>query len=80
MTIRNYAKEYKDYHGKSMQIKQRSSRNQAREIMIKKFGSKACKNKHIDHKDHNPLNNKLSNLRIRNASANMADNARKEFF
>ena len=78
MPIRNYAKEYKDYHGKKEQIKQRASRNQARCIMVKKCGTTACKNKHIDHIDHNPLNNKLSNLRIRNASANMADNKRKK--
>ena len=74
---RNYVKEYKDYHGKPEQIKQRASRNKARAIMVKKYGAVACKNKHIDHKDHNPLNNALSNLRLRNPSENMADNARK---
>jgi hypothetical protein len=75
---RNYAKEYKNYQGLPKSIKERASRNKARKIMIDKHGEKACKNKHIDHKDHNPLNNKLSNLRIRNPSTNMSDNKRKK--
>jgi hypothetical protein len=45
--------------------------------MIDKCGAKACKNKDIDHKDHNPLNNKISNLRIRNIKSNRADNKQK---
>ena len=45
--------------------------------MIKQYGNYACKNKHVDHKDHDPLNNKLANLRLRNPSANMSDNAHK---
>ena len=76
--MRNYKKEYKDYQGLPKSIKERSSRNKARKIMVDKLGVKTCKNKHIDHKDHNPLNNKLSNLRLRNPSANMSDNARKK--
>ena len=77
MTLRDYRKEYDDYHGQPKQIKERSSRNKARRIMIKQYGNDACKNKHIDHRDHNPLNNALSNLRLRNPSANMSDNAHK---
>jgi len=42
--------------------------------MIAKFGAKACKNKDIDHIDHNPLNNKISNLRIRSIKSNRSDN------
>ncbi len=74
---RNYALEYKNYQGLPKSIKERSSRNKARKIMVDKYGEKACKNKHIDHIDHDPMNNKLSNLRLRNPSVNMADNARK---
>jgi hypothetical protein len=34
--LRNYAKEYKTYHGKPEQIKHRDARNKARAIMVKK--------------------------------------------
>lgn len=67
---RNYKKEYRSYHGKPSQIKRRSSRNKARRLMIKKRGKKAVKGKDIDHRDRNPNNNALSNLRIRKKSAN----------
>ena len=33
---RDYAKEYKTYHGKPEQIKRRDARNNARPIMVKK--------------------------------------------
>jgi hypothetical protein len=33
---RDYAKEYKTYHGKLEQIKRRDARNKARAIMVKK--------------------------------------------
>ena len=72
--MRNYKKEYLDYSGKPNQIMERSSRNQARKTMIDKYGSKACQNKDIDHIDHNPLNNKISNLRIRSIHSNRKDN------
>ena len=76
--MRNYKKEYQDYHGLPEQIKKRASRNKARKMMVAKYGEQACKNKHVDHVDHNPLNNKSSNLRLRNPSANMADNKHKK--
>ena len=72
--MRNYKKEYKDYSGKKQQIKERASRNKARAIMIDKYGYKACQNKDIDHIDHNPLNNKISNLRIRSIKSNRSNN------
>lgn len=75
--MRDYKKEYKDYHAKPKMKKERASRNEARKLMIAKCGKTACKNKDIDHKDHNPLNNKISNLRIRNISSNRADNKHK---
>ena len=59
---RDYKKEYKDYHGRPEQIKQRASRNLARVKMIKKYGNAACKGKDVDHINHNPLNNNLKNL------------------
>ena len=72
--MRNYKKEYKQYSGKPKQIKERASRNLARKTMIDKYGFQACQNKDIDHIDHNPLNNKISNLRIRSIKSNRADN------
>ena len=75
--MRNYKKEYKDYSGKSKQIKERASRNKARKTMIDKHGRQALQNKDIDHIDHNPLNNKISNLRIRSVHSNRSDNNHK---
>lgn len=70
----NYRKIYKSYAGKPKQIKHRSSRNKARRKMISKLGHAACRNKDVDHIDHNPLNNNLSNLRLRSVRSNRADN------
>jgi len=67
---RDYAKEYRDYHGKSEQIKRRSSRNKARRLMIKKHGASKVAGKDIDHKDYNPNNNRSSNLSIKSRTAN----------
>ena len=45
--------------------------------MRKIHGDDAIRGKHIDHIDHNPLNNNIENLRIRDASENCSDNTRK---
>lgn len=59
---RNYKKEYRDYHGKPKQIKNRAKRNKARKTMGLKKGDK----REVDHKK--PLSkggsNKKSNLRV----------------
>jgi len=59
---RDYKKEYKDYHGKPEQRKQRAKRNQARTKMGLKVGDK----REVDHKK--PLckggSNRKSNLRV----------------
>lgn len=62
--MRNYRKEYDDYHGKSEQKKNRASRNGARRRMEKILGKRAVEGKDIDHKDGNPRNNSRSNLRV----------------
>jgi len=67
--MRDYKSEYKNYHGKPEQIKNRASRNLARRLMKKKLGAK-INGKDIDHKDGNPRNNSKSNLRIMSKSAN----------
>jgi hypothetical protein len=69
---RNYKKEYKDYHSKPKQKKNRASRNKARSLMKKLRGSKAIKGKDIDHKNRNPRDNSIKNLRVRSIRLNRA--------
>jgi len=70
MANRNYAKEYREYHGRPEQIKRRAGRVMARRLMIKKKGKAAVAGKDVDHKDRNPRNNSTSNLRIESISKN----------
>jgi hypothetical protein len=69
---RNYKKEYKDYHSKPKQKKNRAGRNKARSLMKKLRGSKAIKGKDIDHKNRNPRDNSIKNLRVRSIRLNRA--------
>lgn len=73
---RDYKKEYKNYHGKKKQRKERSARGTARDLMIKKGRAKKGDGKDIDHK--RPLRSGgskgINNLRVREKSANRADN------
>ena len=61
--MRNYRKEYDNYHSKLEQRKKRSSRNKANRI-------KGVKGKDVDHKDGNPMNNSKNNLVTKNKSNN----------
>ena len=61
--MRNYRKEYDNYHSKLEQRKKRSSRNKANRI-------KGVKGKDVDHKDGNPMNNSKSNLATKDKSKN----------
>ena len=70
--MRNYKKEYKDYHSKPKQKKNRAGRNKARSLMKKLRGSKAIKGKDIDHKNRNPRDNSIKNLRVRSIRLNSA--------
>tara|TARA_R100000656_G_scaffold20917_1_gene18624 strand:+ start:261 stop:482 length:222 start_codon:yes stop_codon:yes gene_type:complete len=70
--IRNYKKEYRDYHSKPTQKKNRASRNKARSIMKKTRGAKAIAGKDIDHKNRNPRDNSKRNLRVRSVKLNRA--------
>lgn len=67
---RNYKREYTNYHGKSSQIKRRSSRNKARRTLIKTGVVRKGDGKDVDHKDSNPMNNKRKNLRVTTKSKN----------
>jgi len=73
---RNYAMEYRNYHGKPKQRKERAARTKAREEMIKKGRVKKGDNKDIDHKKalRHGGSNGINNLRVRNKSENRADN------
>jgi len=66
--MRNYKKEYTNYHGKREQKDNRNSRNKARRIAI--LAGKAVKGKDVDHKDGNPRNNAISNLQPMSKSKN----------
>jgi len=72
--MRDYRSEYKNYHSKPEQKKNRASRNLARRIMKKKLGV-SINGKDIDHKDGNPRNNSSSNLRVQTKSKNRSRNA-----
>jgi len=70
---RNYRKEYDNYHAKPEQRQNRSKRVLARRLMMKLGKAKKGDGKDIDHKNGNPRDNRLSNLRVRNKSENRAD-------
>ena len=74
MTTRDYKSEYKNYHSKPKQKKDRAGRNGARIIMKKKYGSTIL-GRDIDHKDRNPRNNSISNLRVQSKSSNRSRNS-----
>jgi hypothetical protein len=70
---RNYKKEYKNYHSSEEQKKDRAGRNGARRMLKKKYGNSLL-GKDVDHKDRNPRNNSMSNLRIQSKSSNRSRN------
>ena len=67
---RDYSAEYRDYHSKDKQMKRRAMRNAARQLLIKKRRARKGDGKDVHHKDGNPMNNLLTNLRITTKSAN----------
>ena len=72
--MRNYRKEYDNYHSKPAQKKRRAGRNRGRRLAIKKFGKNAMAGKDVDHKDRNPLNNGMFNLRLQSKKRNRSRN------
>lgn len=71
---RNYKKEYKEYHSKPEQRSNRSKRVLARRKLMKMGRVRKGDGKDVDHKDGNPQNNSVKNLRVRDKSENRADN------
>jgi hypothetical protein len=71
--MRNYKKEYENYHSKPEQKKDRAGRNSARRMMKKKNGNSLL-GRDVDHKDRNPRNNTMSNLRVQSKSMNRSRN------
>jgi hypothetical protein len=72
--MRNYKKEYANYHSKPEQKKDRAGRNGARRMMKKKYGNSLL-GRDVDHKDRNARNNSMSNLRIQSKSINRSRNS-----
>jgi hypothetical protein len=70
---RDYKKEYDNYHSKQEQKKDRAGRNGARILMKKKSGNSLL-GRDVDHKDRNPRNNSMSNLRLQSKSVNRSRN------
>jgi len=61
MYMRNYKKEYENYHSRPEQKVRRAARNTARKLLKDRAG---IEGKDVHHKDNNPLNNDKSNLSI----------------
>lgn len=70
--VRDYAKEYRDYHAKPEQIKKRAMRNQARRELMEDGRVHKGDGKDVDHK--RPLrsggSNAKSNLRVESVHKN----------
>jgi len=73
MADRDYREEYDSFHGTEEQKKRRAARNKARRHLEREGRVNKGDGKDVDHKDHNPLNNSSSNIRVRDRSANRSD-------
>lgn len=71
---RNYGKEYKRYHAKQKQKRNRAKRNAARAKFIRLGRVRKGDGKDVDHKNGDPTDNSTNNLRVRSKSENRADN------
>jgi len=68
--MRNYRKEYDDYHARPDQKKKRANRNAARRKLAKQGRVKKGDGMDVHHKDGNPLNNSPGNLQALRAKIN----------
>ena len=69
---RDYKKEYREYHGKPEQRKNRSKRVLARRKLIKQGRVSKGDGKDVHHKNGNPQDNSSDNLQVMSASKNRA--------
>lgn len=69
---RDYKEEYEKYHGTKKYKKDRASRNKVRRKALRDGKVKKHSNMDIDHKNGNPRDNRMSNLRIVHRSVNRA--------
>ena len=69
---RDYKDEYAKFQSSTSSKKDRASRNKMRRLMIKKGAVSKGDHKDIDHKNGNPKDNRMSNLRIVHRSVNRA--------
>lgn len=63
-TKRNYKKEYREYHSKTEQKKNRAGRNTARRRALASGKVKKGSTQDVHHKDGNPRNNSKKNLAV----------------
>lgn len=73
--MRNYKKEYQNYHSKPEQKKNRANRNKARRIMEQEGRVSKGDGKDVDHKNRNTYDNSKSNLRVMLKKYNRARNS-----
>jgi len=60
--MRDYKKEYQEYHGKPKQIARRAGRNAGRSKAVKLGIASNGDGKDVHHKNNNPKDNRASNL------------------
>ena len=71
-TSRNYRKEWLTYDSLPKRKKARAARNRARRVLMNEGKVKVGDNKHVDHKNLRPTDNRRSNLRVTSAKKNMS--------
>lgn len=67
---RNYKKEYKNYHSKPAQKKNRASRNAARRKAVASGKARKGDGKDVAHKNNNARDNRMSNLSVQSKKKN----------
>jgi len=67
---RNYRSEYDNYHSSPKQKKRRAGRNKSRRIMERAGKARKGDGKDVAHKDNNPLNASVKNIRMESHKSN----------